>query len=105
MKIYMILIGLVVCGCVSQPTELTQEESDLDVYYEKPNIDFEDLGRIVVTSQGGFAKDALKKTLGRAAELGADAIIIHFSGNIKIPKERGPLTAYRIEATAMRYIQ
>ena len=51
MRIYMVLIGLVVCGCVSQPTELTQKESDLDVYYEEPDRNYEDLGPIIAWSQ------------------------------------------------------
>jgi len=102
MKIFMILIGLVFCGCVSQPAELTQEESSLDVYYEEPNTAYENLGRIVATSPNGMAKDTKGKILSRAVELGADGIIIHFSGNRLTSSETG--NVYQIEATALRYV-
>ena len=104
MKIFMILIGLVICGCVSQPTELTQEESSLDVYYEELNTAYENLGRMVATSPKDNAKDTLKKILSRAVELGADGLIIHFSGNRYISAEADMRPVYQIEATALRYV-
>jgi hypothetical protein len=104
MKIFMILIGLVFCGCVSQPAELTQEESSLDVYYEEPNTAYENLGRIVATSRNDMAKDTLGKILSRAVELGADGIIIHFSGNRNIARGTAAGKVYQIEATALRYV-
>ncbi len=103
MKIFMILIGLVFCGCVSQPAELTQEESSLDVYYEELNTAYENLGRIVATSPSNKAGDTVRKILSRAVELGADGIIIHFSGNRNISGADMGMV-YQIEATALRYV-
>ena len=77
MKIFTILIGLVVCGCATQPTELTQEERDIHVFYEEPKIDYESLGRIDTTSRAKHAIETVDKILRRAAELGADGVIIH----------------------------
>jgi hypothetical protein len=70
MKIYMILLGLVICGCASQPTELTQEEKDLHVFYEEPKIDYEDLGGIDATSRANTAMAVLDKILSRASGTG-----------------------------------
>ena len=102
MRIYMVLIGLVVCGCVSQPTELTQKESDLDVYYEEPDRNYEDLGPIIAWSQYDQEQKAKKKILSGAVELGADGVIIRFSGN-KVG-DRSNLAMYQIEATALRFL-
>lgn len=114
MKAYMMLIGLVICGCVSQPAELTQEERDLQVFYEEPNIDYEDLGRIDATNRADHAIEALDRILSRAVELGADGVIVHSIRN------RGPLAGgrdafgtgggreaevYQIQATAIRYLE
>lgn len=96
LKISLVLLGLVLSGCAGQTETLTPEESDLHVYYEELASDYEDLGRITATSRYDHQKDALKKILEGAAELGADGVIILFSGN-----QDG---AYRIQATAMRYI-
>ncbi len=113
MKIHMILIGLVICGCVSQPTELTQEERDLHVFYEEPKIEYEYLGRIDATNRANHAMDALDKILSRAVELGADGVIVHAIRN------KGPVAGgrdafgtgggggaevYQIQATAIRYV-
>lgn len=97
MKIYMMLIALFLTGCAGQSSGLTQEEGALHLYYEELETEYENLGRIVATSRYNHARDALKKVLGEAVALGADGVIIQFSGN-----QDG---AYRIQATAMRYIQ
>ena len=113
MKIFMILIGLVICGCASQPTELTQEERDLHLFYEEPKIDYESLGRIDATSRGKHAMDALDKILSRAVELGADGIIVHSirnKGTVAGGSDAfgygggGGFAVYQIQATAIRYI-
>ncbi len=113
MKIFMILIGLVICGCASQPTELTQEERDLHLFYEEPKIDYESLGRIDTTSRAKHAMDALDRIRSRAVELGADGVIVHSirnKGRIDRGVDEfgtgggGQPTVYQIQATAIRYI-
>ncbi len=113
MKIFMILIGLFICGCASQPTELTQEERDLHVFYEEPKIDYENLGRIDSTSRAKHAMDMLEKILSRAVELGADGVIVHSirnkgtvagGGDAFGTGGGGGVTVYQIQATAIRYV-
>ena len=104
MKIFIIFIGLVICGCVSQSTELTQEESNLDVYYEEPNTAYENLGRIVATSRYDHGKDTVTKILSQAVNLGADAVIIHSSGNTESVAGDETPEMYQIRATAIRYV-
>ncbi len=113
MKIFMILIGLVICGCASQPTDLTQEERDLHVFYEEPKIEYEKLGRIDATSRANHAMDVLEKILSRAVELGADGVIIHSirnkgtvagGGDAFGTGGGGGFAVYQIQATAIRYI-
>ena len=113
MKIFMILIGLVICGCASQPTELTQEGRDLHVFYEEPKIPYENLGRIDRTSRASDSMDALEKILSRAAELGADGVIIHsilnkgkVAGEVDTFGTGGgrSFDLYQIQATAIRYV-
>ena len=101
MKISMVLIGLFVCGCVSQTTGLTQKEGELDIFYEEPDRNFEELGPIIVWSPYNQEKDARKKVLAGAVELDADGIIIRFSGNTL--RDRSIREMYKIEATAVRY--
>ncbi len=113
MKIFMILIGLVIFGCASQPTELTQEERDLHVYYEEPKIAYENLGRIDTTSRANHAMDMLEKILSRAVELGADGVIVHSirnKGTVAGGGDEfgtgggGGFAVYQIQATAIRYV-
>ncbi len=113
MKIFMILIGLVICGCASQPTELTQEERDLHVFFEEPKIDYENLGRIDSTSRAKHAMDMLEKILSRAVELGADGVIVHSirnKGTVAGGSDEfgtgggGGFAVYQIQATAIRYV-
>ncbi len=109
----MILIGLVICGCASQPAELTQEERDLHVFYEEPKIEYEKLGRIDATSRANHAMDVLEKILSRAVELGADGVIIHSirnKGTVAGGSDSfgtgggGGFAVYQIQATAIRYV-
>ena len=113
MKIFIILIGLVIFGCTTQPTELTQEERDIHVFYEEPKIAYENMDRIDTTSRGNNAVNALDKVLRRAAELGADGVIIHSISNKGTVTGRadtfgtgGRSTAgvFQIQATAIRYV-
>jgi hypothetical protein len=107
MKIHRILIGLMVCGCVSQPAEMTHEEGEIHIYYEELGTSYENLGRIVATSPEDNEEETRKKILSRAVELGADGLIIHFSGNRYIGASTAAQTpkVFQIEATAFRYAQ
>ena len=113
MKIFMILIAFVIFGCASQPTELTQEEKDLNVFYEEPKIEYESLGRIDTTSRASNPMDALEKILRRAVELGADGVIVHSisnKGTVAGGADTygtgggGGVAVYQIQATAIRYV-
>ncbi len=113
MKIFMILIGLVVFGCASQPKELIQEEIDLHVYLEEPKIDYENLRRIDTTIRANHPMDTLEKILSRAVELGADGVIVHSTrnkGTVAGGADRfgtgggGGFAVYQIQATAIRYV-
>jgi len=113
MKMFIILIGLVFYGCVSQPTELTQKERDLHVYYEEPKIDYENLGRVDATSLTNRTTDALDKVLRRAVKLGADGVIIHSIYDKGTVTDRvdafgtgggGGDNVYQVQATAIRYV-
>ena len=113
LKIFLILIALFVCGCVSQPKELTQEESNLHIYYEEPEIDYESLGRVDATKRTNHPVDMLEGILSRAAKLGADAVLIHSIHNKGGVLDRddafgtgGSSRAgvYQIQATAIRYV-
>lgn len=109
----MILLGLLICGCSSHPTELTQEARDLHVFYEEPKIEYEKLGRIDTTSPAKHPMDTLDKIRIRAAELGADGVIIHSiqkKGTVAGGHDSfgtggsGGVAVYQIQATAIRYI-
>ncbi len=113
MKIFMILIGLVICGCASQSTELTQEARDIHVFYVEPKIDYENLGRIDATRRANHAMDVLEKILIRAAKLGADGVIVHSirnkgtvagGGDTYGTGGGGGFAVYQIQATAIRYV-
>lgn len=114
MKILIILIGLTAYGCVSQSEELTLEESGIHVFYEEPNIAYENLGRIDTTSRADNAMGVMKKILGRAVDLDADAVIVHSiinkgevgGGSDAFGTGGGSAPAlYQIQATALRYIE
>ena len=113
MKIFIVLVALVFCGCASQPTELTQEEMDIDVFYEEPKIAYENLDHIDTTSRGTSAVNALDKVLKRAAELGADGVIVHSISNKGISAGGADTFGtgggnradiFQIQATAIRYV-
>ena len=113
MKIVMIVIVLASIGCVNQPTELTQEERNIHVFYEEPKIEYESLGRINLTRRADHAMNALEQIFGRAVELGADGVIVHSirnKGTVAGGSDEfgtgggGGFAVYQIQATAIRYI-
>ena len=113
MKIVMTVIALAICGCANQPTELTQEEGNIHVFYEEPKIDYESLGHINMTRRADHPMSALEQILGRAAELGADGVIVHSirnKGTVAGGRDEfgtgggGGFAVYQIQATAIRYI-
>lgn len=102
MNIHWILIALFVCGCASQSTELTRQESDIEVYYEEPDRNYENLGPIVARNPYSNHKAAKKTILSRAVDLSADGVIIHFQGD-RVGAFPAP-SVYLIEASAIRYV-
>jgi sugar phosphate isomerase/epimerase len=89
MKKFMILTGLAICGCSSQPTELTQEARDIHLFYEEP-------------------------VMRNAAELGADGVIVHSissRGSTVGSTDtfgiggREVNEVFHIQATAIRYVE
>lgn len=113
MKIVMIVITLAICGCATQPTELTPEERNIHVFYEEPKIEYESLGRINMTRRADHPMNALEQMLSRAVKLGADGVIVHSIRNKgKVAGGRdefgtgggGGIAVYQIEATAIRYV-
>ena len=114
MKILLILMWLVVCGCANQPTELAQEERNIHVFYEEPKIDYEILGRIDTTRRANHAMDVLKQILDRAVELDADGVIVHSirnKGTVAGGGDEfgtgggGGFAVYQIQASAIRYVK
>ena len=114
MKILMILMWLVVCGCANQPTELAQEERNIHVFHEEPKIDYESLGRIDITRRANHAMDVLEQILDRAVELDADGVIVHSirnKGTVAGGGDEfgtgggGGFAVYQIEASAIRYVK
>jgi|AP03_1055505.scaffolds.fasta_scaffold606413_1 hypothetical protein len=114
MKISIILIGLVLCGCASQPTESTSEVIDIHVFYEEPKIDYGILGRVDVTRRADREMDVLVQVLRRAKELGADGVIVHSIlnkgtvaglGDTFGTGGGGGFAVYQINATAISYAQ
>ena len=62
MKISTVLIGLVLCGCVSQQPESPPELIDVDVFYEEPKIDYEVLDRVDTTRRADNQMDVMVVT-------------------------------------------
>lgn len=113
MRIFIFLAGLALCGCASQATEPAVEEFDIQVFYEDPKIDYQSLGRVDTTSRGKTAMDVLNRTLGRAAQLGANGVIVHSilnKGTVAGGADAfgtgggGGFSVFQIQATAIRYV-
>lgn len=113
-QLLMALAGLLVFGCASQPTALTEEEERIHVFFEEPIIEYESLERIEVTSRGRRGLDALDKVRRRAVELGADGIFVHSMRNMGDVAGGadtygtgggGGFAVYQIQATAIRYVE
>ena len=117
MKVSIVLIGLVLCGCVSQSPESSPESPpeviDVDVFYEEPKIDYEVLDRVDTTRRADNQMDVLVEVLRRAEKLGADGVIVHTIYNRGIVSGRdafgtgggGGFAVYQIRATAIRYVE
>ena len=113
MKILMILLAVVICGCASQSPELTQEARNIHVFNEEPTVAYETLGRVDTTTRGRNAMDVLEKIQIRAVELGANGIIVHSilnKGTVAGGTDAfgtgggGGFAVFQIQATAIRYV-
>ncbi|MEM7501327.1 MAG: hypothetical protein AAF417_04765 [Pseudomonadota bacterium] len=117
MKISIVLIGLVLCGCVNQPPESSPDSPpeviDVDVFYEEPTIDYEVLDRVDTTRRSDNQMDVLVEVLRRAEKLGADGVIVHtiynrgrVSGSDAFGTGGGGgFAVYQIRATAIKYVE
>ena len=113
MKKSIVLIGLLLCGCASQPSESPPEQIDVDVFYEEPTIDYDVLARVDTTRRADNQMDVMVEVLRRAEEIGADGVIVHSIHNRGIVSGRdafgtgggGGFAVYQIRATAIRYVE
>lgn len=114
MKIFAVLLATVICGCASQEPETSQEPVNVQVFYDEPKIEYEDLGRINSTNRAKDPLAALGKTLERAAEMGANGVIVHSITNKGLGAGGrdsfatgggGATIVYQIQATAIRYVE
>ena len=113
-KIFMILIAVAAIGCASQEPQTSLEDIDVDVFYEVPKIAYEELGRVDTTSNSKDPMGAVEKTLIRAADMGADGVIVQAINNKGLVAGGrdsfgtgggGGTFIYQIQATAIRYVE
>lgn len=114
MKIIAVFLVLVLLGCASQPTEPTPEKIDIHVFYEAPEIDYEEIGPIDETKRAEHPMDVLEQILRSAVELGADGVIVHSIRNRGTVAGLGDTfgtggggghAVYQIRATAIKYVE
>ena len=113
MKIPIVLIALILCGCVSQTPEPPPEVFDVDVFYEEPTIEYEVLDRVDTTRRADNQMDVMVEVLRRAEKLGADGVIVHtiynrgrVSGSDAFGTGGGGgFAVYQIRATAIKYVK
>lgn len=114
MKTFIAVVALAICGCANQPAPLTQEERDIQVFHEEPKVEYEILGRVDTTSRGSHAIDVVNKAIRRAAELGANGVIVHSilnKGTVAGGADAfgtgggGGFALYQVQATAIRYVK
>lgn len=118
MKSLVLLIALVLAGCASQSSGPAQEVPDIQelpdiqVFLEEPSIAYESLGRVDETGRGEHPADVLEQVIRRAAELGANGVIVHSvrnqgrvtRGNDVFGTGGSSVSSvYQIRATAIRY--
>ena len=92
---------------------MTQAEKDIHVFYEEPKIEYEILDRFNTTNPAKHPMDTLNKVLRRAAEIGADGVIVHSlrkKGTVAGQHDKfgtgggDGVAVYQIQASAIRYI-
>ena len=123
MKTFVLLAAMLLTGCASelmQPdpdvaaTVSAVDTSDIDVFLEEPLVEYESLDRVDMTSRAEHPAEVLEQVMARAAELGADGVIVHSirnQGRVGRGTDRfgtGGGTGYlvfQIRATAIRYIE
>lgn len=82
MKLFLLLTALTLAGCASAPSEPPPVAPDIDVsniqvFLEEPSIGYETLGRVDRTSRAEHPAEVLETIVARAAEMGADGVIVH----------------------------
>lgn len=117
MKNIAILLGLALCGCAGQPTEQmgpVPEKLDIHVFYEEPEIEYRELGRVDETKRAEHPMDVLEQVLHNSIQLGADGVIVHSIRNRGTVAGLGDAfgtggggghAVYQIQATAITYDQ
>ena len=114
MKSLVPLIAFLLAGCASQPSEPPQELPDVQVFLEEPTIEYESLGRVDETGRAEQPTDILEQIIRRAAELGANGVIVHSIRNQGRAARSSDSFGtggssvsfvYRIQATAILYTE
>ena len=113
-KLVTVFVAVAICGCASQEPATPQEEVNVQVFNEEPKIEYENLGRINSTNRAKDPLGALERTLRRAADMGANGVIVHSitskglvaGGSDSFGTGGGGETyIYQVQATAIRYIE
>ena len=111
---FLVLIGLIIAGCASQPTAPAPEKIDIHVFYETPKVDYTELGSVGKTQRAEHPMEVLEQILLSAAELGADGVIVHSIRNRGTVAGLGDTfgtgggaghAVYQIRATAIQYVE
>jgi len=117
MKTIAILLGLALWGCAAQPTgqmEPVSEKLDIHVFYEEPEIEYRELGKVDETKRADHPMDVLEQVLRKAMALGADGVIVHSIRNRGTVAGLGDafgtgggggFAVYQVQATAITYDQ
>ena len=112
MKGLVLLIGFAIVGCAAQAPEPPPRDREINVFLEEPLIEYESLGSVDISSRAEHEMEVLEKVLDRAAQMGADGVIVRSvrtKGRVAGGGDNfgtgggGGHEVYQIQATAIRY--
>jgi hypothetical protein len=113
MKMLVLLIGFAMGACAGQAPDPPPRDREINVFLEEPLIEYESLGSVNISRSAEHEMEVLEKVLDRAAEMGADGVIVHSvrtkgrgagGGDTFGTGGGGGFEVYQIQATAIRYI-